>query len=321
MDQNNFRNHFSIEKRTRYFIPVLSALGIFSVIVFVLLLIGNDVLAKRVAIKEGPVKYNLFDHVSIQAKSAIVLDVVNNRVLYSKDPDQSLPLASLTKIMTALTLSEILPDSVKVKISSDNLNPEGDSGLLVGDSWNISELRDFTLLTSSNDGASALAAVVTPEQSQQISEAQFVNEMNDIGNKIGLSNSKFFNEHGLDRKGNGGENLAGAYGSARDMATLVEYILKHKPNLLEATRYKSLNFVSDEKHYNASNTNTFVDQIPNLIASKTGYTDLAGGNLVIAYDAGLNRPIIIAVLGSSQEGRFDDTLKLVEASLKYVQEI
>ena len=51
------------------------------------------------------------------------------------------------------------------------------------------------------------------------------------------------------------------------------------------------------------------------IASKTGFTDLAGGNLVIAFDAGLSHPIIISVLGSTQEGRFRDVEKLVTASL------
>ena len=65
-----------------------------------------------------------------------------------------------------------------------------------------------------------------------------------------------------------------------------------------------------------NSTNAFIDKIPNVIASKTGYTDLAGGNLVVAFDAGLNRPIIISVLGSSQEGRFADALKLIDATIK-----
>jgi D-alanyl-D-alanine carboxypeptidase len=52
-----------------------------------------------------------------------------------------------------------------------------------------------------------------------------------------------------------------------------------------------------------------------LIASKTGYTDLAGGNLAVAFDAGVNRPIVIAVLGSSREERFSDVEKLASAVL------
>ena len=98
------------------------------------------------------------------------------------------------------------------------------------------------------------------------------------------------------------------------MAMLFEYALKNYPEVLEATRYKNLHFASTEKIYSVENTNVIVDQIPNLIASKTGYTDLAGGNLIIAFDAGLGRPIIITVLGSTEEGRFADVLKLVEAT-------
>jgi D-alanyl-D-alanine carboxypeptidase len=82
-----------------------------------------------------------------------------------------------------------------------------------------------------------------------------------------------------------------------------------------------LQFASAEKRYSAENTNVVIDKIPNLIASKTGYTDLAGGNLVIAFDAGLNHPIIISVLGSTEKGRFSDVLQLVQATLKQLPEL
>jgi len=110
----------------------------------------------------------------------------------------------------------------------------------------------------------------------------------------------------------------GAYGSARDMALLFAYTLKNYPEILEATRYNNLEFKSDAEKYEAGNTNIFVNKIPNIIASKTGYTDLAGGNLVIAFDAGINRPIIISILGSTQDDRFEDALKLASATISYI---
>ncbi len=70
---------------------------------------------------------------------------------------------------------------------------------------------------------------------------------------------------------------------------------------------------TDGEYHDAINTNDIVSRIPNLIGSKTGYTDLAGGNLTVAFDAGFDRPIIITVLGSSREERFTDVLKLVNA--------
>jgi D-alanyl-D-alanine endopeptidase (penicillin-binding protein 7) len=312
---NNFKNFFTIENRTKYFTHILIYFFIASVVVFVLI-IGNSSLdkIKNATAKE---KTNFFENLALEGKGVVVFDVINNREIFSKNPDMPLPLASLTKVMTAVTTDGKLDDNQKVKITKEDLAPEGDSKLVVGDTWKAKDLRDFTLLTSSNDGALALAAVVEAKESLTSGglsavKDQFIKEMNETASKIGLLNSKFFNEHGLDREADRG----GAYGSAHDMAILFEYTLKNYPEILEVTRYKNLEFTSDEKKYPAENTNVFVDKIPNIIASKTGYTDLAGGNLVIAFDAGLNRPIIISILGSTQEGRFTDALKLVEATIK-----
>lgn len=311
---NNLKDLFGIENRTKYFIHFITFLFIATVIIFALLIVGN----KDVKRNNGNVskeKTDPFASVVLQAKSAIVWDVVNQKELFIKNGDVPLPLASLTKVMTAVTADSNLPNGLPVKIIRDYLEPDGDSQLIVGDTWQASDLRDFTLLTSSNDGAFALAAVAENELEivNQDPRLAFIKSMNEKANEIGLNNSHFFNEHGLDRTLDKG----GAYGTARDMALLFEYTLKNHPKILEATRYQNLRFASNEKVYSAQNTNAAVNQIPNLIASKTGYTDLAGGNLVVAFDPGLNRPIIISILGSSEEGRFEDTLKLVEASMKY----
>ena len=321
--QNDLKEIFNIENRTKYFIPVLVCLLIISVVVFSLLIIGEKALNKKekiIVVKPSP-----FAEISLEAKSAVVWDVVNDKELFGKNSNEPLPLASLTKVMTAITINGKINDNQKVKITPADLKSEGDSKLVVGDTWQAKDLRDFTLLTSSNDGAFALAAVAESEQivppynnpastSPEELRNRFIKEMNDTASKIGLTNSKFFNEHGLDREADRG----GAYGSAKDMAILFEYILKNYPEILEATRYKNLEFESDQKKYVAENTNTVIDKIPNLIASKTGFTDLAGGNLVIVFDAGLNRPIIISVLGSTAEGRFEDALKLVNATIKFI---
>lgn len=319
---NNIKNFFEMERRTKYFVHVLFFLFVASAIVFGLLIIGQKSLLNKNKTPEIT-KIDPFQEIQLEAKSAIVWDVINNRELFTKEADVSLPLASLTKVMTALVISSKFPDSSNIQILQEYLEPEGDSNLVVGDIWKARDLRDFTLLTSSNDGAFALAAVAEAElnnlenglYTQEDLRNKFIEEMNNTASEIGLSNSRFFNEHGLDRTVDRG----GAYGSAKDMAMLFAYTLQNFPDMLEATRYKNLEFKSAEKVYSATNTNDFVDQIPNLIASKTGYTDLARGNLVVAFDAGLGRPIIISVLGSSTEGRFTDALKLSQASLKYLQ--
>jgi serine-type D-Ala-D-Ala carboxypeptidase (penicillin-binding protein 5/6) len=319
-NNNNFEKFFGMEARTKYFVHILAYLLLASIIVFSLLIIGEKSLNKKVVKKvETP---SAFESINLEAKAAVVWDVVNNRELFSKNPDEPLPLASLTKVMTAVTTDGKLDDDQKIKITKEDLAPEGDSGLVVGDIWRAGDLRDFTLITSSNDGACALAAVAEANLNNPPNiiststdlQAEFVKKMNETATQIGLVNSKFFNENGLDESADRG----GAYGSAKDMARLFEYTLKNYPQILEATRYKNLQFTSAEKKYSAENTNTIIDKIPGLIASKTGYTDLAGGNLVIAFDAGLGRPIIISVLGSSEEGRFSDVIQLVEATIKQI---
>ncbi|OHA94328.1 MAG: hypothetical protein A3E02_02240 [Candidatus Zambryskibacteria bacterium RIFCSPHIGHO2_12_FULL_38_34] len=324
--ESNFKQILTAENRTKYFVHVLVYFFIASIIVFAIFIIGNSSLNKDGNTKTKE-KINPFEYLSLEGKGIVVFDVINKREIFSKNPDIPLPLASLTKVMTAVTTDGKLYDNQEIKITTEDLAPEGDSKLVVGDTWKIKDLRDFTLLTSSNDGAFALAAVAAaegnPASDSSSTVDNFIKKMNQTAAKIGLSNSKYFNSNGLDMPARlasenvaGGESITvGAYGSARDMATLLEYTLQNYPEILEATRYKNLEFSSNEKQYPAENTNVFIDKIPNIIASKTGYTDLAGGNLLIAFDAGLNRPIIISILGSTQEGRFTDALKLVEATI------
>lgn len=308
-EQHRFKDLFNIENRTKYFVHTLLFFCVASIILF-FILITEDVGKPKEVMAEEVVATDPFAEVTLLAKGVVVWDVVNRRELFAKNPDLPLPLASLTKVMTAIIAEESLNENRNLVIEEEYLTPEGDSKLVVGDSWQSKDLRDFTLLTSSNDGAFALAAL------NQKNQSLFIKAMNEKAGEIGLLNSKFFNEHGLDRTVDRG----GAYGSARDMASLFEYALQKYPDLLEATRYERLEFKSDEAVYIGENTNTVINQIPGLLASKTGFTDLAGGNLVIAFDAGLNRPIIVSILGSTEAGRFSDTLQLVEASLKYIKE-
>jgi D-alanyl-D-alanine carboxypeptidase (penicillin-binding protein 5/6) len=133
--------------------------------------------------------------------------------------------------------------------------------------------------------------------------------MNAKAEEIGLSQSYFVNPTGLDVDGTTG----GSYGSARDMAFLMEYILLKHPEILAGTNESTSKIYDQEGAlFRAVNTNGVTDHISGLIGSKTGFTGLAGGNLVIAYDAGLNHPIVVVVLDSTLEGRFSDVMTLIK---------
>lgn len=262
-----------------------------------------------------------FANVHLLGKAAYVYDVVEGKPLFSYNEETQLPLASLTKLMTAVAVLRFMNANDTVTIEPDSLEKDGDSGLFAFEEWKLKDLLDYTLTVSSNDGAAALAAaagtakMVRGSTGTQTPEEAFVNEMNTLTKEIGLSQTYFVNETGLDPTA----ALSGGYGSARDTALLLEYIIKHEPTIMEATTYPSITVMSESDFiHTATNTDDAVPNIPELIASKTGYTDLAGGNLVVAFDAGVNHPIIICVLGSTIDGRFSDVEQLVRASLAYV---
>ncbi|MFA6095245.1 MAG: hypothetical protein WC767_00140 [Candidatus Paceibacterota bacterium] len=258
-----------------------------------------------------------FPAVEIEARAAYVYDMKEGKSLYEKDSEQQLPLASLTKLMSAYVAATSAPDYLLVRITPADIRQEGDSGLRPDEEWNIRKLIDYSLVVSSNDGMSAIASATGAfigEGGEAGAEDRFIRRMNETARSIGLSQTYFLNQSGLDVS----DALSGGYGSARDIALLMNRILTEAPHLLEATSAKEITISSKDVAHEAENTNKSVASIPHVIASKTGYTGLSGGNLVIAFDAGIDHPIIISVLGSSYDGRFSDMQKLVSATLGYL---
>ncbi len=263
-------------------------------------------------LSQKAVDVDFFADLILEADSAYVWDVAEQRALFNKNAQAQLPLASLTKLMTAVVASEMYGESTTVPIALNAIEQEGENGFHDGDRWNAKKLLEYTLVTSSNDGAYALAsaasALLTPEDTRTPEEA-FIERMNTKAEEIGLSNTFFSNPTGLDTS----ESESGSYGSARDVAFLMEYILAHNPDILkDTTKTTEVFFDANGAAFAATNTNQFIGEIENALGSKTGYTTLAGGNLVIAFNVGLNHPIIISVLGSTRDGRFEDVEKIRE---------
>ena len=258
-----------------------------------------------------------FLSVDLTARAAFVWDIKNKTPLYARNENAQLPLASLSKIMTALIAAEEKGGDSTVVITKDAVLQEGDHGLIVGEKWRLKDLIDLTLLASSNDGAHALASVFAGKRfnKEQHPTTPFIQKMNQKTREIGMHQTFFINESGLDV----GLEVSGTYGSARDVVTLLEYILEYYPDLMNATPRALLTTYSlDDTEYNLENTNNLVETFPGLIASKTGFTDLAGGNLAVAFDAGPARPVIVVVLGSTEEDRFIDIEQLIWVTLRFI---
>lgn len=259
-----------------------------------------------------------FEHLALTAESAVVWDVRNKRMLFSKNPDEVLPLASVTKLMTALVAYELMDPEERVSISLEALRTEGDSGLRVGESFSMRNLADIVLVGSSNDGAVALGSQIAQSiGAAKNPESLFVQAMNIRADELGLSKTEFKNSTGLDIT----PTDAGAYGSARDMARLMEHIILTVPDAVALTSL-DMTYVPNTNGdvHVVKNTNELAGRVPGLIASKTGYTELAGGNLIVAFDAGLNRPVVISILGSTYNGRFNDALELIRRTQQYTTE-
>ncbi len=238
------------------------------------------------------------DPSTITAKAAIIYDPSTKQVLYAKNTDARLPLASLTKLMSADAVLAGETGSTSVTITAASLKPEGDWGFKVGEVWPVEDLVRFGLAASSNDAMAAAAESLGGND---------IDIMNARAKALGLTQTYFYNPTGLDLDA----DTAGAYGSAHDIAVLASEFLSHYPSFFEATAAPSVSISAHGTRLEATSTTGPLLDIPGLIAAKTGYTDLAGGNLVAAVDMGLNHPLIVAVLGSTVDGRFTDVELLI----------
>lgn len=241
----------------------------------------------------------VFDEINLEAQAVYVKDLSTGVVLYQKNAGAQLPLASLTKLMTVFVADSLLPNTTSVT-SVD------------GVPWSLNDLINITLVASSNDGAQALARAA-----EEHSGKKFIDEMNQRARALDMTETFYVNPTGLDLTGTQG----GSYGSARDMAQLMEELVVKHTGLVNATKY---NFYSARSLngtlVTVKNTNQDVSTVNGIIASKTGFTDLANGNLVIAYDRGLAQPVVLVVLGSSQDGRFRDISELIQRTGLYFHE-
>lgn len=252
----------------------------------------------------------------VVAKAAYVLDVTTGTALYEKADSAQLPLASLTKLMTVDTALEILGKKGVVTITPEALTPEGDSGLSKGERWEAESLAHFSLIESSNDGAHALG--LASEAALGLPKNGFVDAMNRRARALGLTQTYFLNDTGLDQT----TTTAGAYGSAHDVAHLIATVGISSPSVVERSAAPQWRVASlSGTVHDAKNTALLASLYASAIASKTGYTDLAGGNMAFLFEPIPGRPVSIAVLGSTREGRIEDAETLANFAKIEVQRI
>lgn len=299
-----------IAARRRALRQALSASGLIAV-VFGLFLFMPFTLASR-TVAPPPVTIattttdSAFLKVPLTARAAVVYDLTTGRELYAQNADAQLPLASLTKLLTVYAaFSQLAPTTaITIPDSVTNLTPP--HAFSAGQTFALSDLARITLTASLNDGAAAIA-LATAQQKQTTTSDMLAS----AATGLGLSQTYAVNGSGLDMS----TTISGGYGSAHDMAILAGALVKKAP-LVAAATTESFASASSEggTHFTVHNTDPIVENVPHLLLSKTGFTDLAGGNLALVFDVGLQHPIAVVVLGSTEKARFTDGMALVAAT-------
>jgi len=235
---------------------------------------------------------------AVDARAAVVLDVTTGLVLHAANGTARLPMASLTKIMTALVALEqgqlqdeilIPPEATRI---SGNRVP-----LAPGAVYTLEELLFALLLTSANDAAQAIALHYGD------SVAGFVRLMNVKAQALGLTDTHFTNPTGLDAPGH--------YSSALDMARLTAYALQHPVfRRLVGTLQVELPPRGDLPGRQLQNQNYLLATYPGALGVKIGYTSRAGFCLVGAA-AQEGRQVVAVLLGSDFEHGYADLARLL----------
>lgn len=262
-------------------------------IIFILISLFSFIFIKNVSAVE----------MEISAKSAILVDFNTGKVLYSKNENEPLAMASMTKVMSMLLIMEKIDDgSLKyddiVEISTEASSMGGSQIFLnPGDKYKVIDLLKGVAMASANDAVVALA------EKTYGSKEHFIEAMNKKAESLGLKNTHFVNVHGLDEEGH--------YSSAYDMSVMARELLKHE-KILDFTRvYEEYLTKPDGSQIWLVNTNKLVRFYDGVDGLKTGFTQKAGYCLTATGKKNNLRLISVVMGEESIEKRSSDTVKLL----------
>ena len=239
----------------------------------------------------------------LSAKSAVLIDGKTGRVLFGKNYNNKMAMASTTKIMTCIVaLENASPDEV-VEISKRAASmPKVHMNAIKGEKYKIGDLLYAMMLESYNDVAVAVAEGVAG------SVEEFAKLMNKKAGEIGAVNTNFVTPNGLDAKGH--------FSTAYDMALIGAYAIKNQ-QFLKITNTKSYSFYdcSNKRHIVVNNKDAFLNMSSDAIGIKTGFTGDAGYCFVGAVKSN-NRVYVSCVLASgwppNKTYKWRDTTKLMD---------
>lgn len=256
----------------------------------------------------------------LYAKAAVLLDGDSGRILYDKNGEEQLPMASTTKIMTCILALENANEDTIVEVSDYVQSmPDVQMNMVKGERYKLMDLLYAMMLESDNDAAAAVAECIGQ------SKEQFAVMMNQKAEKIGCSNTYYITPNGLDEQDKNGTHST----TASDLALVLRYCIKESPKaeefkkITETKSYTFHNVVVEEdgsvqegnRVFSCNNHNGLFSIYSGTISGKTGFTGDAGYCYVGAVeDEG--RTFIVALLAcgwpNNKSYKWSDCRKLIE---------
>lgn len=238
----------------------------------------------------------------ISAKSGLFIETKTGQILYEKNINDKLPIASLVKVMTVLVALEHKGMEDKYVVSQRAADMEPDKMLLIaGEKLTLKELLDGIFLISANDAAEVLAEGTTGDRTE------FLKLMNDKAKQLGMKNTYFANPTGLD------EDENNSYSTTYDLAILTRYLIRNFPEVVNISKTEHIYLPITDEHqdYDMYSGINLLTTYPGVVGFKTGYTPEAGLTLItLARKEG--KEIIGVLLGSGS--RRDEARELLDYS-------
>lgn len=225
----------------------------------------------------------------VTAHGYIVRNLTTDDDPIAYNPDRLLPIASLTKLVTAAVARKVIPLNERITISPKIMSTYGNTaGFREGETFVASDLMYPLLMVSSNDAAEAYAA--------SYGRAKFIREMNDFAQSIGAYRTYFADPSGLSP-----DNVS----TPRDLTIILDYLRRNDPTILSVTQLKSKT-VRDHTWINP----THFLSLSNYMGGKNGYTPEANRTAASLFTVGKNKDLVaVVVLGS--DSRDSDELALL----------
>ena len=254
----------------------------------------------------------------LYAQSAVLMDAESGRVLFAKNADQKMAMASTTKIMTCIVALEMgdLKDVVEISDYASS-QPKVHLGAKAGEQFYLGDLLYSLMLESHNDVAVAIAEHIGG------SVEGFAAYMNEKASSLGCEATYYITPNGLDAENENGIHST----TATELARVMSYCILESPQkeaFLKITGAASHQFSNMEgsRSYHCSNKNSFLSMMEGAFSGKTGYTAKAGYCYVGALERD-DRTFVVALLAcgwpNNKNYKWKDTLKLMEYAVEYYQ--